>query len=89
MHCTASAIGFPGRQLRKWISEEPNRQQWADSLKQIAATGYANTVPAAMIQAPEANDVIGAGVQSVMLGNASPKDAGCKMDSDLNKLMPK
>jgi hypothetical protein len=28
-------------------------------------------------------------VQSVMLGNASPKDAGCKMDSDLNKLMPK
>jgi multiple sugar transport system substrate-binding protein len=80
---------FRGVNFAKWISEEPNRQQWADSLKQIAATGYANTVPAAMIQAPEANDVIGAGVQSVMLGNASPKDAGCKMDSDLNKLMPK
>jgi hypothetical protein len=41
-----------------------------------------------MIDVPEANDAIGAGVQSVMLGQASAKDAGCKIDDAIASLMP-
>ena len=80
---------FHGPNFGKWVAEKPNRQEWVSALSQIAATGYANTIPAEIVQAPEANDIIGAGVQSVMLGEATAKEAGCKMDDALAKLMPK
>lgn len=73
----------------KWVAEKPNRQQWVDALKQMSATGYTSSQPPGMINVPEAGDVLAGGVQSVMLGQASPKDAGCKMDEGIAALMPK
>lgn len=79
---------FNGPSFSKWIGEKPNRQEWVAALKQLAATGYANTVPSTIVQAPEASDIIGSAVQSVMLGQASAKDAGCALDDALAKLLP-
>lgn len=80
---------FHGPNFSSWIAGKPVRQEWVDALNQLAANGHANTIPSDIVQAPEANDVIGAGVQSVMLGQASAKQAGCTMDEGILKLMPK
>ena len=73
----------------KWVAEKPNRQQWLQALKDISATGHTSGQPADMIDVPEANDAIGAGVQAVMLGQTSAKDAGCKIDDAIAALLPK
>jgi multiple sugar transport system substrate-binding protein len=76
-------------EFAKWVAEKPNRQQWVQALKDISATGHTSSEPPSMINVPEANDVIGAGVQSVMLGQVSAKDAGCKIDDGIMALMPR
>ncbi len=75
--------------FEKWVAEKPNRKQWVAALNQLSSTGYTSAQPPNMINNPEANDVIAGGVQSVMLGQATPKDAGCKMDDGIIALLPK
>ncbi len=76
-------------EFAKWVAEKPNRQMWVQALKDISATGHTSTQPTDMINVPEAGDAIGAGVQAVMLGQQTPKEAGCKMDETIASLLPK
>jgi multiple sugar transport system substrate-binding protein len=80
---------FNGDKFAAWIAGKPNRQQWADVLKQLAATGVGNTVPNDAIPAPEANDIISQGVQAVMSNGADPMEAGCAIDEKLATLLVK
>jgi multiple sugar transport system substrate-binding protein len=76
-------------EFAKWVAEKPNRQQWVAALKQLSDTGYTSSYPSAMVNTPEAGDAIGAAMQSVLLGQDSAKDAGCKIDDALIALIPK
>ena len=76
-------------EFAKWIAEKPNRKEWLQALNDISATGHTSGQSPSMVEVPEANDALAAGVQSVMLGQASAKDAGCKMDDAIAALLPK
>ncbi len=80
-----SVLGSP--ETAKWVAEQPIRAEWIAALNTLAAKGVDTEVPAAVVQVPRAQDVMGAGVQSVMLGQASAAQAGCQIDDGIAKLL--
>lgn len=80
---------FEGDKFKAWIAEKPNRQQWVDALGVLAATGVGTAAPPEAVPAPEANDIIGATVQDVLLGQTDAKAAGCAADEKMKTLLGK
>ncbi len=76
---------FNGESFKKWSSELPIRQAWANALVEIGRTGtgtYQTDTP----RIPESRELIGRAIQEALLGQKSIKDAACAADVDLAKL---
>jgi multiple sugar transport system substrate-binding protein len=76
---------FNGPEFKKWTSELPIRQAWADSLVEISRTGT-GVYQSPTTRVPEAREIIGGAVQKVFLGQASAREALCAVDQELAKL---
>ncbi len=75
---------FQGPEFAKWMSEQPIRKAWVDSLIEIGKTGT-GVYQSPTDRVPEARDIIGTAVQEIVQG-ANPADAAKKADEALAKL---
>ena len=58
------------------------REAWAGLLKQMGATGTSEVGPPLERQ-PQAREIVGDAVDSVLLGQASAHDAACNADKQI------
>jgi multiple sugar transport system substrate-binding protein len=65
-----------------WLHQVPVRQDWAGLLKQMGATGTSEVGPP-LDRQPQAREIVGDAVDSVLLGQASAHDAACNADKQI------
>lgn len=75
-------------ELASWLKEYPVRQQWADTLKILSATGSSILAPQIILQ-PETRQIIGEAVGKVILGQATPAQAAKDADKLIDALIDK
>jgi multiple sugar transport system substrate-binding protein len=73
-------------EFQDWLSEVEVRRQWTDALSELAATGSSILAPQIVLQ-PEARQIIGDQVGSVILGEATAKEAARTADEQINRLI--
>jgi len=70
----------------QWLNALPVRNQWAATVATLAKTGSGEVGPNILLQ-PQARQIIGNAVDSVILGQATAKDAAAQADEQINKLI--
>jgi multiple sugar transport system substrate-binding protein len=71
-----------------WLAEHPVRGEWARALNEIAASGTSEVGPP-MEQQPEARDILGDGVQRMLLGQANADQVCAEIDDKWTALLAK
>lgn len=71
---------------KAWLHQSPVREDWARLLQQMGATGTSEVGPPLERQ-PQARDIVGQAVDSVLLGQASAHDAACSADKQIAAMM--
>ncbi|HEY1932576.1 MAG TPA: sugar ABC transporter substrate-binding protein [Acetobacteraceae bacterium] len=71
---------------KAWLEQVPVRAKWAALLKQMGATGTSEVGPPLERQ-PQAREIVGDAVDSVLLGQASAHDAACNADKQIAAMM--
>jgi multiple sugar transport system substrate-binding protein len=71
-----------------WLSQYDVRRQWADALSTLSSNGSSILAPQIVLQ-PEARQVIGQAVGSVVLGQATAEQAAKDADQKINELIAK
>ncbi|WP_455382050.1 ABC transporter substrate-binding protein [Salinispira pacifica] len=72
--------------FQDWLNQADVRKQWANALSELSKTGSSVLAPQILLQ-PEARQVIGESVGSVILGQASAADAAKSADEKINALI--
>ena len=86
-HRTAARFGgCSSADYQTWLHAAPVREDWAELLKQMGATGTSEVGPPLERQ-PQAREIIGEAVDSVLLGQASAHDAACSADKQIAAMM--
>jgi multiple sugar transport system substrate-binding protein len=67
---------------KAWLHQVPVREDWAGLLKQMGATGSSEVGPPLERQ-PQAREIVGDAVDSVLLGQSSAHDAACNADKQI------
>lgn len=71
---------------KAWLHQVPVREDWARLLKQMGATGTSEVGPPLERQ-PQAREIVGEAVDSVLLGQASAHDAACSADKQIAAML--
>ena len=71
---------------KAWLQQVPVRADWERLLKQMGATGTSEVGPPLERQ-PQAREIVGDAVDSVLLGQTSAHDAACNADKQLAAMM--
>ena len=71
---------------KAWLQQVPLRADWAGLLQQMGATGTSEVGPPLERQ-PQAREIVGEAVDSVLLGQASAHDAACSADKQIAAMM--
>lgn len=77
---------WESQEFQDWLVEADVRQQWADGLSGLAADGSSVLAPQIVLQ-PEAREIIGDAVGSVILGEATAEEAAESADEQINRLI--
>jgi len=70
----------------KWLNAVPVRREWADALAAIARTGSGEVGPNILLQ-PQARQIIGQAIDSVILGQATAQNAAASADQQIDQLI--
>lgn len=76
----ASVVNSP--EYQAWLKEVPVRQDWANLLRDMGANGTSEVGPP-LDRQPQAREIVGDAVDSVLLGQATAHDAACSADKRL------
>lgn len=71
---------------RKWLEQEPIRQQWQQAIDHLAEAGTSE-VGYPIIKNPESREFIGQAVDSILLGSSTVDQACAEADEKLNALI--
>jgi multiple sugar transport system substrate-binding protein len=77
---------WQAKEFTEWLSAVPVRKQWSEALAKLSQTGSSVLAPQIILQ-PESRQIIGEAVGSVILGQATAKDAAAKADGLINELI--
>lgn len=77
---------WESREFTAWLAEKPVRREWADSLSVLSETGSSVLAPQIILQ-PETRQVIGEAVGSVILGEATARQAAQRADQLINEII--
>jgi multiple sugar transport system substrate-binding protein len=69
-----------------WLAAVPVRREWAAALATLSRTGTGQVGPNILLQ-PQARQIIGNAVDSVILGQATPQTAAAGADQQIDKLI--
>ncbi|MCQ0986102.1 ABC transporter substrate-binding protein [Jiella marina] len=73
-------------EYKAWLEEQPLRQQWQETLDELAQTGTSE-VGYPIVQNPESREYIGQAVDQILLGEATVDEACAAADQELNALI--
>jgi multiple sugar transport system substrate-binding protein len=69
-----------------WLNQAPVRKQWADVLSVLSKDGSSILAPQILLQ-PQARQIIGQAVGSVILGQATAQAAAKSADTQIDALI--
>jgi len=71
---------------KAWLAQLPVREEWAALLQRMGATGTSEVGPPLERQ-PQAREIVGDAVDSVLLGQTSAHDAACSADKQITAML--